>query len=288
MLFDSEASIGPQQNSLRPTSARFSFAREARAQPFSGAPGLDSPGPSVYYIPSCLSARSGVIGSAEPSTKPYPYNEDPEAAIPDSSEFRFNAPPRQPFGKEARDYEVFDYDYARAVPEHWHGRVSPGFVYSPDDRRARPSSAPSYSMRSRQSESVYSAASRRGTPVKVAPGSYRSEGSMGTQHDSRRKTARSSSFSRAERFPAPKPREGTVTDECKPVESSFGSQLNSRRHSNPRATFGSSTRESSARVRMSRGVADRPPSGNMSRPRIPHPPVARRQELIKHGSSMPK
>lgn len=286
---ESEPSIGPQKSSLRPSSARYSFASASRFGE-NGSPGQDSPGPGAYEPGSCLTPRLGLAGTASYThLKQYQYQDlvdDPDAPIPDSSELRYSAPPRTIFGNAARDNEVSDMEYARAVPEHWHGKHGPGFIYTPDDRRARPSSAPSWTMRSRQSEggSSTTSRSRAGTPSSVAPNSYRSEAAMGSQVNSRRRTSRSSSFSRSARFPAPKPRDGSLTDECKPVESAFGSQRNSRRKSGPVATFGSETRESSSRMRMSRGVADRPPSANMAKQRIPHPSVPRRQDLIRYGS----
>lgn len=259
------------------------------------------PGPGDYAPASALKhGVSAVIGTAGSvmHTKPYqdrerdgldePQEEASIGSIPDSGRFRFNAPPRMTFGHEERGAKAAsaDSEYLRECPSHGYGQNSPGFIYSPDDRRVRPRSAPSYTMRRRQGDGI--AQQRSSTPAKVAPNSYprAREDAIGVQRSSRRRTSSASSFGRADRFAAPKHANGGLTDECMPVRSDFGDARTSRRGSGRHATFGSATREGTTRAGVSRAAGDRPVSANISRPRLPHPPVAPRQELIRYGDNL--
>eukprot|EP00747_Dinoflagellata_sp_TGD_P200443 gnl/TRDRNA2_/TRDRNA2_73853_c0_seq1.p1 gnl/TRDRNA2_/TRDRNA2_73853_c0~~gnl/TRDRNA2_/TRDRNA2_73853_c0_seq1.p1 ORF type:complete len:312 (+),score=21.89 gnl/TRDRNA2_/TRDRNA2_73853_c0_seq1:85-1020(+) len=287
---DSYSSIGLQKNSLRPSSARYSIPRAPRKY-------LDEPEVSPGPIYDCRTVkeegRSTVIGTGPQITylKPYPYQDmtdSPDAKIPDNAELRFRAAPRATFGYEERAGKVLRGDLARVSPEHSLGVESPGFVYNPDDRKVRPRSAPSYTMRGRGGPEAGNsrgggASSRTATPSKVAPNSYRHEAALGKQIDSRRKTARSSSFSRAERFPAPKQSTGDLTAECVSVDSSFGRQRVAGRNSAPSAAFGYATRAGEARRPPVCIAADRPASARMGPPRMPHPPLSSRQEQIVHA-----
>jgi hypothetical protein len=172
----------------------------------------------------------------------------------------------------------------RSCPQHRYGEISPGLIYQPDDRRARPRSAPSYSMRSRQAD-----AGCQRTPAKVAPNSYEGarEASIGVQRDSRRRTARASSFSRSDRFPASKLAEGNLAEECKTVPSVFGKpRLGGKGNSGYNATFGTASRYC-ATNRVARGE-DELTNGRSNRPRMPHPPVAPHPEIIRYGSHFEK
>lgn len=276
-----DAAIGPQRNSLRPNSARFSFGRSAQKRAEQQG---ETPGPACYECPSVQHSVSAFIGTAvsESHVKPYPYPDlvdEPEAAIPDSSEYRFDAPPRQVFGTAERGGKVSDFEYIRACPDHMYGDTGPGFVYTPDDRRTRPRSAPSYSMRKRQDSMA-----RPRTPAQVAPNSYAgaNEEAIGVQRNSRRRTASASSFGRAERFPTQKRAEGGLSAECSSVRSAF----DRRSGRSGGYGFGTSTRDGSSRTCVSRGAGDRPASANLCRPKLPHPSVAPRQEIIRFNSNM--
>lgn len=289
--------IGTQHNSLRQTSARHAFSRSARFGE-DHRPDEDTPGPGGYECGALSAGPSVVIGTARsapvrsaPCTEPDPQD-DYEAAIPDSGRFRFNAPPRAVFGQSnqaERGGKMMDTEFLRACPQSGYGQNSPGLVYSPDDKRVRPRSAPSYTIRN--SRKAETSQKRSATPTKVAPNSYPGarEEAIGAQRNSRRRTASASSFGRAERFPAPKPASGGVSEDCMNIpRSDFGDRRVGARGSGSHATFGRATRDGAARTTVSRAAGDRPVSANLSRPRIPHPPVAPRQEIIRFGDNFSK
>lgn len=294
--------IGPQRNSLRPNSARMAFARSRRFEEERSS--QETPGPGVYDYASALKGVSAVIGTAgsvmhargrPASGRRTPDQdqdearvEEADAEIPDSGRYRFNAPPRATFGYEERGGKVMDSEYLRACPTHGYGENGPGFVYQPDDRRVRPRSAPSYTIPGRRDKGGMP--QRSSTPAKVAPNSYpgAKEDAIGVQRTSKRRTASASSFGRADRFPAPKPASGGLSDECMAVRSDFGDPRTGKRASGSHACFGSATREGTARAGVSRGAGDRPISAKLGKQNLPHPPVAPRQELIRYGDNWDK
>jgi hypothetical protein len=293
-----DSAIGTQRNSLRPTSGRFSFSSRPRFPDESKS--RDTPGPGDYDKPSvfrgpsavrdhALHSVSAVIGRAGAAMDSRPSadeqdgrREQPEASVPDSARLRFNAPPRATFGKEERMGKVMDFEYIRACPDHGYGADSPGPIYSPHERPARPRSAPGYTIRARKEPVAQGDSQKRSsTPTKVAPNSYPGarEGAIGVQLSSRRRTASASSFGRADRFPAPKPAGGTLTEECANVRSVFGEKRSGRCN----VGFGSARREGTAHANGSR-EADH----NLARPPLPHPPLAPRQELLRYGDNLGK
>merc|ERR1719353_2578162 len=105
-------------------------------------------------------STSAVMGKADRAQdsylKPYPYQNvggDREAEdVTDNNTSRFSTPGRAVFGKEERDTKAMDFETMRSCPQSRYGEASPGLVYEPDDRRTRPRSAPSFTMRRRQAE----------------------------------------------------------------------------------------------------------------------------------------
>uniref|UniRef100_A0A7S4V6F9 Uncharacterized protein n=1 Tax=Alexandrium monilatum TaxID=311494 RepID=A0A7S4V6F9_9DINO len=271
-------------SSLRPSSARYSFARSSRDAELP-VRSEETPGPATYDLsdyPAALSQAAAFVGTAPRTTGvPRPCeqanvdSQDPMEPFPDSSDFRYRAPPSTVFGTEAKDAGVTP-DLVRVNPEWRYGQTGPGFIYTPNERKARPSSAPAYSIPRQASRSRVPSPSA----AKVSPQSYYAEEpALGVQRDSRRRTRPASSFGRAGRFPATKKAEGQATAECKTVDSSFGGGGSQRK--TPCATFGSATRESSARARNCRVASDRGPGERMGPPRMPHPQVAPRKEILR-------
>jgi len=281
-------SIGPQRNSLRPSSAGYSFPRSERTE-VGGKVCKESPGPCLYEneVPTKHS-QSAIFGTGvgrRDFPKPYQYQDIAEDYHFDSyADSRQKNSARACFGREGRGGEVRDFDLMKNCPEHRYGKSSPGFIYTPDDRKVRPQSAPAWTIPSRRPSSAGPSTCNSRRPSSVGPGSYQAtSGALGPQLNSRRKTARSSSFSRAERFPVQKTH-GDLADECRSVDSAFGGQCTSRRKTASKATFGRSTRECNHSNGMKPLAADRPPSARMGPPRMPHPDVAPRKELIRFGS----
>jgi len=286
--------IGTQRNSMRPTSARFSFSSCSRFP--DDKQSRDAPGPGDYDCPSVFrgttagmdqsiySGRSAVIGSARAAVDSRHEEQDrgfeAEASIPDSARLKFNAPPRATFGKEERMGKVMDTEYIRACPDVGYGSNSPGLIYSPHERPARPRSAQGFTMRGRKDQGA--TPKRSSTPTKVAPNSYPGarEEAIGTQRSSRRRTASCSSFGRAERFPAPKAASGTVTDECINPRSDFGDQRSGRRGAGVHTSFGSARREGTTHAGANREAVDRL--------NLPHPPLAPQKEILRFGDNLSK
>mmetsp|Transcript_80588 Transcript_80588/g.236827 ORF Transcript_80588/g.236827 Transcript_80588/m.236827 type:complete len:297 (+) Transcript_80588:74-964(+) len=274
----------PERSSLRPSSARYSFSRQPRDSDLAGK-SQDTPGPAAYDVSdyaSALGQAAAVVGTAprktdvaRPCESADAEPQDPLEPYPDSNDFRYPAPSSAVFGTEAKQAEVTNPDLLRVNPECRLGRAGPGFVYTPNERKVRPSSAPAYSIpRGQQSSRPPSQTSSRISPQFY----YAEEAALGVQRDSRRKTRPASSFSKADRFAQPKQAEGEITAECKPVE------CGRRQRRPPSATFGSSTREASAKTRNVRTPGDRGPSERMGPPRIPHPQVAPRQEILRYSA----
>lgn len=294
-----DGAIGHQRSSLRPSSARCSFSRSARFQDERSC--RESPGPAVYDYPSALrSARSAVMGTAHSARSSRPSQDrhtgsrdrvqEPDTSVPDSGRgigSKFRAPPRPTFGYAARGGQVMDTEFRRACPDHGYGADGPGFVYSPDHESVRPKSAPSYTIPGRKEAGTRT---RSSTPAKVAPGSYPGarENAIGPQRTSQRRSASASTFGRADRFAAPKPASGGVTDECMDPRSDFGDPRNGTRASGRHASFGYASREGTAHAGISRGPGDRPVSSGLGSRRLPHPPVAPRQELLRYGDNLDK
>jgi len=291
-----EPGIGRQRNSLRPSSARYSFARGLG---HNEAWKAETPGPADYDVSdyaSALGQASAIVGTSAriDYNKGYQTETSPDAPLVDTTgaeELRYPAAPCATFGMEVRDDQVVvDPELIRACPESRFGRTGPGFIYTPDDRRVRPNSAFAYSMR--HAQRATQSAPKRSTPDTVSPAQYKHEAAIGVQLDSRRKTARSSSFGTASRFAAPKPSGGELTAECKPVESCFGGSRGCRSgkalRRAPAATFGSATRTSSSRARLSTGPGDCPTAkSRFGPPRMPHPTVAPQKEILRYNAMMP-
>lgn len=280
--------------------------------------GTDTPGPALYDYKEALHVASNVFGTSrrDSGVKPYPYPDlglgdtelDEHAA--DVAELRFPSARRTVFGTEERfpatgGVAVRTPDLVRMCPDMLYARESPGPIYDPDDRPSRPSSAPAYSMGSSRrgagpgpgiratgdtehydTRNCGSARSYRNSSTArgSAPSICQHEVAFGRQRDSRRRTGRASSFSRSSRFPEQKQGDGGLTEECKELESSFGCRATVARRGRraSSATFGTSTREGATRVAVCRSAADRLPSAGMCPPRMPHPKVAPRQELLRH------
>jgi len=290
-----DGAIGAQRNSLRPTSARFSFSSRPRFPEERSS--QDTPGPGDYQYPSVFRGPSpamdpsfhgvsAVIGTAGSSVNSRHEEQDtvhePEVAVPDSARLKFNAPPRATFGKEERMGKAMDFESLRACPDHGYGSNSPGLIYSPHERPARPRSAPGYTIRGRKAQGATQ--KRSSTPTKVAPNSYPGarEDAIGVQRTSRRRTASASSFGRADRFPAPKPASGTCTEECMNVRSAFGDQRSGQRASGVHVGFGSARREGTAHAAANREAQ----AGDKLN--LPHPPLAPRQEILRYGDNLGK
>jgi len=295
-----DGAIGAQRNSMRPTSARFSFSSRPRFP--EDKQSRDMPGPADYDCPSVFrvptgrpedqsiySGRSAVIGTAGAAVDSRHEERDrgfetEEASVLDSARLKFNAPPRATFGKEERMGKVMDTEYIRACPDVSYGSNSPGLIYSPHERPARPRSA-GFTMRGRKDQGA--TPKRSSTPTKVAPNSYPGarEDAFGVQHTSRRRTSSCSSFGRAERFPATKQASGTGTDDCSNPRSDFGDQRSGRRGAGVHTHFGSARRSYSSGEGTTHAGANREAVDRLN---LPHPPLAPQKEILRFGDNLSK
>lgn len=277
-----EESLGHQRSSMRPSSARYSFARSARSTP-SVRQASEGPGPAAY-VPPPSTASAAFFGTGPQITGPLRPTTCFDGAVgpADCAEAVQPKSARAVFGREERGGAIVDPEVVRMCPETQYLRESPGLVYNPDFRklsgsRGRPQSAPSYSIRGRCSQTRSQELS---TPETVAPNSYRPRvAAIGVQYESKRRTGRCSSFGRASRFPSTREAEGQLSAECSAA--SLPGPNGRRQHRAPSAHFGSASRECSARARPCRPQADRPPSANLGPPRLPHPLVAPHREIVR-------
>lgn len=298
VLEPGDAALGRQRSSMRPTSARYSMGRSPRGLQRSSS--RETPGPAAYQRASQLGhgVPAAVFGDTRQDEgsnfKSYPYPEVDDfnivnvaSVLPTSS--------RTIIGQERRGGEFVDPELIRQCPESKHGREGPGPIYRPNyrsvscganQRGRRPSSAPAYSIGRERKASTGSASFDASGKHNVAPNSYEAEKSFGVQSNSKRRTARSSSFSRADRFAPPKRAAGNLASECSSAAPTLGRREVGRPaiRRPPSATFGSASREASANRKMCVAPGDKYPS-RQHPPRLPHPPVAPQRELLKWGSS---
>eukprot|EP00435_Cladocopium_sp_Y103_P064516 s621_g26.t1 len=243
-----EEALGPQINSLRPNSARYSFAR-ARNRAGWRSTQENTPGPGTYDVkdPNAAISASRFCGvsSGRPESARSGRPDSARSGRPDSAR-RMPEAPREEipqeyltypleawecttaatarkfmvFGTESRDAQVFDMDLLKECAHARYGLLGPGLVYNPDDRKVRPSSARHSFPRGRNSQVQSVGSGFEG----VAPSSYQHDkDSIATkQASSKRRTAQAFSFGRASRFPATKRAEGARTAECVSGGSSLG------------------------------------------------------------------
>jgi len=294
-----DAALGRQRSSMRPTSARYSIGRSPRGLHSSSR---ETPGPASYQRAPQLGhgVPAAVFGDTRQDEgshfKPYAYPQVDDFNIVNVASVQ-PASTRTTIGQEKRGGKVVDPELIRQCPESKHGCEGPGPIYEPNYRSVscgatgrgrRPSSAPAYSIGRERKASTGSAPSDASGTSKVAPNAYETERAFGKQTDSRRRTSRSSSFSRSDRFAPPKRASGDLSAEC----SSAAPTLGRREVGRPAmrrpasATFGSASREASANRKMCVAPGDKTPSaGRQHPPRLPHPPLAPQRELLKWNSS---
>lgn len=280
-----DQSIGQQVNSLRPSSARYSFARARNRSLWAQE---NTPGPGAYDLKdyaAALTCASKSMGSRPQSAKTPrrtprderdEYRQEGLSYPTEAWECTTAATPRKymVFGTESREAQVFDMDLMKECAHVRYGHAGPGLIYDPDDRRVRPSSAQHTFPRSNKSFSEAHSVTDR-----VAPSTYqRDQDSIATkQANSKRRTSQAFSFSRASRFPASKRAEGVRTAE-RHYSAGFGSCDAGQRRA-PTATFGYAPRDAGPRFRQS--DAERPASARLGRIRVPHPELPPRQEILK-------
>lgn len=292
--------IGEQPSSMRPSSARYSFGTSTRADRTRVAIphtrgnakkddvdriGRTSPG-AIYDIPEMLGRAPTNVFGTQPreTTARYQYPDsstDLSYGVVDSQKVKFRSARRAVMGTEPRD-EIRNAEILARDPDAGKLKESPGAIYEPDDTKARPNSAPLWTMRPKTPINE----GRTATGTRVGPNSYRTQEAIGPQVSSKKKTARSSSFGRASRFPTTKKQTGGADDGD--AISSMGRQVNGRYKSHPSCSFGSSTREHTARTAFLQVAKDMGPRGKMAPPRVEHPNIAPQREFIDFGSKTPR
>lgn len=288
-----DGALGHQRSSIRPTSASFSIGRSPRACLLGEK---ELPGPACYSKAPhiCTGVPAAIFGDAPKDNgiyRPYSYPDVDDLSVIDvSSVLPVSA--RAVIGREERGGRIIDPGLLRMCPEARYGHDGPGPKYEPNfrsvssgvnsitGRRQRPSSAPIIPRSGR-------GAPKQDEHPEVAPNSYRTEDSgFGHQRVSHRRTSRSSSFSRSDRFAPPRRAQGELAAECTRAASTVGrdeaGRSNMRRP--PSASFGSSTREGSASRRTCPAAGDKHRSGPcLHPPRLPHPVVAPQRDLVRWG-----
>lgn len=288
-----DGALGHQRSSMRPSSARYSIGRSPIACQVEEK---ETPGPLSYSKAPhlCTGVPAAIFGDAQRDdgiARPYPYPDVDDLGIIDVSKVR-PRPARAVIGQEERGGRIIDPELLRTCPEARYGHDGPGPKYEPNyrsascgansitGRRQRPSSAPIFTRSGRR-------APKQDVHPDVGPDSYKTdESGFGQQRDSRRRTSRSSSFSRSDRFAPPRRAQGDLAAECALAASTVGrdeaGRASMRRPAS--ATFGSSTRESSGRTMLCTTAGDRPRSAAFNHPpRLPHPTVAPQRDVVRWG-----
>eukprot|EP00929_Paragymnodinium_shiwhaense_P010766 TRINITY_DN115724_c0_g1_i1.p1 TRINITY_DN115724_c0_g1~~TRINITY_DN115724_c0_g1_i1.p1 ORF type:complete len:341 (-),score=42.92 TRINITY_DN115724_c0_g1_i1:87-1109(-) len=330
----SRDAIGGQQlSSLRPSSARYSFAREARHTVDVGDP--DSPGPGLYVYADALKEASAAticgLQKRDNFVRPYQYpeiQENLDEPVPDSARLRFRAPAGTIFGTEARftadgTPAYCDPSLVKNCPGSRLGREGPGPAYHPDHWKARPSSAPTYSMgrarhsrtpqqhgigdrigSSRENSVLGSARGVAGGGQPVQPMSARSARSSSChsertleadrrstigrpQVESRRRTGRASSFGTSCRFGPVKQATNSSSDDQYVADSSFGAHARAASRSNSRRRVGSAATFGRGTRDVRSRLTDTPPPADqvMRPPRLPHPVIPPQKEILRYNEA---
>mmetsp|Transcript_58063 Transcript_58063/g.138149 ORF Transcript_58063/g.138149 Transcript_58063/m.138149 type:complete len:302 (+) Transcript_58063:111-1016(+) len=280
-----DAAFGSQRSSLRASSARYSFPRSSRSCEDAGA----GPGPALYDVGSAADKHipSATFGLAARDLDGVEAHQNDFVGQEPSQEYQFDSrylrSARAVFDKAPRDAMAADLEYLRASPDHAYLREGPGFIYNPDGTKASGRRTPGYTMpraSSRRSSSVSS------TPAGVAPGVYgTAEQAFGPQCNSRRSSARASSFGRAARFAGPKQASGGVNEESRtPLRSSFAPPSRVSKHKKaPSASFGTASRG----LGSAAGFPDKSSvAAKLGPAKMPHPVLPTRHEALRYDSDM--
>mmetsp|Transcript_11857 Transcript_11857/g.28353 ORF Transcript_11857/g.28353 Transcript_11857/m.28353 type:complete len:341 (-) Transcript_11857:50-1072(-) len=297
IVLGAEQSLGPQVNSLRPSSARYSFGRASK--PKEAVKIEVTPGPGAYRVDyaGALSLQGASMGTgAARATCSSTRRSQSKKENKDKNEGLYlNATeawactaaagpsPRIGFGTEPRSGQVYDTELLRACPESRYGN-GPGLVYDPDYRKVRPSSAGRAFPRAKSG----GMSSIGGTSENVSPSTYQHQDqesfSGGIQVESRRRRGPAFSFGRASRFGTPQAAAGNRTAECTNAKSGVGrSEAGYRARRPPSATFGSATRDVVDKMTLETRV-ERPLSARLP-PKLPHPVLDPRQEILKFDAT---
>ncbi|CAK9048407.1 ABC transporter G family member 15 [Durusdinium trenchii] len=140
-----DQSIGQQVNSLRPSSARYSFARARNRSLWAQE---NTPGPGAYDLKdyaAALTCASKSMGSRPQSAKTPrrtprderdEYRQEGLSYPTEAWECTTAATPRKymVFGTESREAQVFDMDLMKECAHVRYGHAGPGLIYDPDDR----------------------------------------------------------------------------------------------------------------------------------------------------------
>jgi hypothetical protein len=248
---------------------------------------INSPGP-VYSVPSTVGDAPcpgfGTSDARYQTKAKYPDSSvDLNGALVDSQKVKYPGTSGVHFGTEQRGTTV-NAEVLRTNPSLGFGLESPGGLeYRPDESKitALPP-AYSFGLKKGKNDAPTKPCTRlsmppTSSPRHVGPGSNPQPGGLGNQPQSTRPSQPSWTFSgstRKERLPE----SANQLIDTTPIGSSFGKQVHGKARSSPRAAFGTSTREHSAKTQLAITEMDRGPIQNMPTPRfiIKLPPASAR------------
>mmetsp|Transcript_39295 Transcript_39295/g.69113 ORF Transcript_39295/g.69113 Transcript_39295/m.69113 type:complete len:329 (-) Transcript_39295:117-1103(-) len=303
-------SIGRQYNSQKETMPAYSFGtssreRSAKKVILSKAHEkrkaiMNSPGP-VYGVPSTVGdgPKFG-FGTEEQRTHakaPYPDSSvDLTCSTVDSQTVKFHSTKGVHFGTEQR-MNSQNAEIIRTNPTGMLGMCSPSsfdygmsplpkgsYDYGPKDELVN-QAPPEFSFgpqngKINDKQAARMSAPQTCTPRHVGPGSHGQPSGMGSQPNSRKKSAPSWSFGghRHSDLTPPRPHKNVPLLDLSPELSSLGRQVVSSARSAPQCGFGSATRDQSARTYLVVTEADRGAAAALPKPRfhVEMPPPERR------------
>lgn len=285
--FDTPA-IGRQHNSQKETMPAFSFGTSTRERTAKKVvltkahekrkAVMNSPGP-VYGIPSTVGdgPKFGFGTEEQRGTIKAPYPDssvDLTCSTVDTQTVKFDSTKGVHFGTEQR-MNTKNAEIIRTNPSAQFGMCSPGsFDYCPEDGLVVKAPA-EYSFgpkngKINDKQATRMSAPQMSTPRHVGPGSHGQPSGMGSQPNSRKKSAPSWSFAglRHSDLTPPRPHKNMPLLDLSPELSSLGRQVVSSARSAPQCGFGSATRDQNAKTYLVVTEADRGAAAALPKPRF--------------------
>jgi hypothetical protein len=309
------ASIGKQLDSSKPTMPSFSFGTGQRdvarnkifiSKKHEGKKAtMNSPGP-IYNVKSTLGPGEVPCHRFGTEVRHYVTQKYPDSsvdincAIVDAQKLKFSETPRVMFGLESRS-NAKNAEVLRAHPGAAYGTESPGALhYSPEEKLLL-KNEPKYSFGPKKDFKEVKGKEAKETkivarlqlpltsvPRHVGPGSHAQPAGIGTQPQSARGTAPSWKFGTGglgDRVASGKGGEEIQLDlETHDIRSSLGTQHVSSARNQPRARFGTETRDMRERTHLVRTRLDQGPSAFMEKLTFHHDLPARTpRPVLKTG-----
>jgi len=294
-----ESLIGvAQTSSMRPSSAKYTFPRQARTGTSGCLSGQVTPGPADYDAAVKRKSSAAVFGTAAKQAELWRMAaaragigcSSLDQAPCDGKELKFPSAASAVFGTQERWGN--NAPLVQNNPESGKLQDGPGVLYNPDYRKVRPRSAPAYSMGPRTRPAKVDSLEAN-ADFYMGTHSTTPTASLGTRQrvTSRLRSAPAARFGAAPRFPPQRLAAGEASAECqaadpalyggcsgaRPARQRRGCQSKHRRA--PSATFGSGPRQARTSTLCEAQTS-------LGRVQITHPRVPPQKELLRYQSTV--